>query len=185
MQVLVVNGFAAGDSVPVVDRLETVLSEHGHQVERCDLAVDGFDAFMSAEERAVYHSDEPLLTDEAAAAAAAVQRADALLLAYPVTHRTCPPRVKSWQERVFVLGVGFEFKPSGKITGALDHLKRACVIGVSASGGSKRELGGGRNDLGPCLARSFYLSSNRTCRSRYVSVLGDDTAAAELIISRW
>ncbi len=180
-----VNGFAAGEAAPVVERLESSLTDGGHRTIRCDLAREGFDAFMSAEERHVYHSDQPLLTDEAAAAAAAVQRADALVLAYPVIHRTCPPRVKSWQERVFVLGVGFEFKPSGKITGALDHIKRACVVGVSPPGQDRRDLGRGRNDIGPCLARSFYLSSNRACRSRYVSVIGEDFAPAERVIGRW
>lgn len=190
MQVLVVNGFALGESPGLVERIEQRLTAGGHAVTTTDLAAEGFDRFMSAEERAAYHSDHPLITPEVAAAADRVRAAAGIVVCYPVIHGTCPPRVKSWIERVFVLGVGFEFLPSGRITGALDHVHRACVIGVVPADAPARARwrlarGNRRNDNGPCLARSFYLSSNRACRARYVVVRGDDHAPAARIIDRW
>ena len=165
MRVLAVNGFDPNDKTRLVDRAVETLAGRGHDVDRLDLADAGFDAFMTPEEREAYHGDDPLITPEAAAAADLVRAADGIVIVYPMVHGTGPARVKSFIERVFVLGVGFEFLPSGRITGALDHMKRACVFGVS-DGQSTRAR---RNDFGPCLARSFYLSSNRSCKARYLS----------------
>ncbi|MGI9614835.1 MAG: NAD(P)H-dependent oxidoreductase [Acidimicrobiales bacterium] len=176
MQVLAVNGFESNDETPLVARAVKMLAERGHGVDRLDLAAAGFDAFMTPEERAAYHSDDPLITPEAAAAADLVRSAAGIVIVYPIVHGTGPPRVKSFIERVFVLGVGFEFLPSGRITGALDHVKRACVLGVSDGKPNRAR----RNDFGPCLARSFYLSSNRSCKTRYVGVTNDKTGAEQI-----
>lgn len=184
------------ESAEIVDGLEQLVSAAGHNTIRADLAASGFDAFMSAAERQAYLTDSPLITPEAAAAAATVRAAEGLVVCYPIVHGTAPPRVKSWQERVFVLGVGFEFLPSGRITGALHHMRRACVVGVEtdAEPRARNRLRSGvwrdRNDYGPCLARSFYLSSNRTCRSRYLEFGNGPGPAferrrAERLISRW
>lgn len=172
MQVLVVNGFPAGPA-PFIDLVIGAVRELGHPVERFDLADNGFDAFMSADERAAYLTDEPLITDEPRRAAAAVQSAAALVICYPVVHGTAPARVKSWQERTFVLGLAFRFTPSGRITGALDHLHRTLVVGVAdPADGNPPQIrrAGRRNGFGPCLARSFVLSSNRVCKARYRTV---------------
>ncbi|MDH3681804.1 MAG: NAD(P)H-dependent oxidoreductase [Acidimicrobiia bacterium] len=189
MHVLVVNGFARDDeSADLVEHVQKFLTDRGHEVRRSDLALEGFDSFMSADERAAYHSDRPLITPETVAAAEAVRWAAGLVVCYPIVHGTAPPRVKSWQERVFVLGVGFEFLPSGRITGALD-LDRACVVGVEPVGAgrglARRQRSDRRNDFGPSLARSFYLSSNRRCRSRYVGIDPDRVARVERVVGRW
>ena len=190
MRVLVVNGFDPGAPAPVVDRMIETLAGRDHDVDRLDLATAGFDAFMTAEERAAYHSDDPLITAEAAAAADLVRAAAGIAIVYPIVHGTGPARVKSFMERVFVLGVGFEFLPSGRITGALHHMERACVVGVGdrASDAPPNDVPGTRvrrNDFGPCLARSFYLSSNRGCKARYVGVAGEGTQKLERELSRW
>ena len=134
MRILVVNGYGLNEPAAVVDRAVEQLADDGHSVDRLDLAEAGFDEFMSPAERAAYHSDNPLITPEAAAAAELVQAASGIVIAYPIVHHTSPPRVKSFIERVFVLGVGFEFLPSGRITGALDHMNRALVIGALQHG---------------------------------------------------
>ncbi len=193
MRVLVINGFAddddrGGAGPGVVVHIEDYLGSRGHETIRTDLAAAGFDAFMTAAERDAYHTDEPLITPEAASAAEQVRAATGLIVAYPIVHGTCPPRVKSWQERVFVLGVGFEFTPKGTITGALDHLRRACVVGIGSDGGTGRRFGSTlreRNDQGPSLARSFFLSSNRRCRSRYVATTTGETARIDRALRRW
>lgn len=181
MRVLVVNGFSVGEPIDVVDDAIAILRAGGHETDRLDLA-PAFDRFMSAEERDAYHGDEPLITEEARSAAAALQATEGIVICYPVTHGTSPPRVKSWQERVFVLDVAFRFKPSGVITGALDHLKRACVIGWSTE---TNRSDGRRNAHGPSIARSFFLSSNRACRSRYVAVDEQHRHLVGRALRRW
>jgi putative NADPH-quinone reductase len=190
MRVLTINGFDTDEPAMMVDRITETLTDNGHDVGRLDLATAGFDAFMTADERAAYHTDNPLITAEAAAAAELVRAAAGIVIAYPIVHGTAPARVKSFHERVFVLGVGFEFLPSGRITGALHHVKRACVIGVDASPGGPRASStwGRRNDFGPCLARSFYLSSNRGCKARYLGLVDDgavSSAKVERQLSGW
>jgi putative NADPH-quinone reductase len=183
MQVLVVNGFAVDDAAPALAALEAALSAAGHRTARTDLAAEGFDAFMSAAEREAYHTDSPLITPATRAAADAVLAAQAVVICYPIVHGTAPARVKSWQERVFVLGLAFRFTPSGRITGALDHLSRALVIGVGPVAGHRRA--GARNAFGPCLARSFWLSSNRECRGRYRSVEEATVVDRAPDLARW
>ena len=191
---LVVDGFGGGRSSTLAERAAQVLAAAGNTVERVDLAAAGFDAFMSAAERAAYLTDEPLVTPETRAAADQVRRAEGMVVAYPVVHATAPPRVKSWQERVFVLGVGFEFQPSGVITGALSGLRRALVVGVdpalpatSAAERWPRPVGARRNDFGPCFARMFHLSSNRSCRAHYAAVASEDdgTSLLERELAAW
>lgn len=182
MKVLVVNGFEEVDRAATVDLVESWLASAGHESRRLDLAAAGFDRFMTAAEREAYHTDQPLVTDETRAAAAALQAVEAVVICYPIVHLTAPPRVKNWQERVFVLGLAFRFAPSGRITGALDHLHRALVLGVDDP---PDRAAGRRNAFGPCLARSFVLSSNRTCRSRYLTTEPGGSPAARRAIDRW
>lgn len=180
-----VDGFEVGRGAAPIDRVTGWLRDGGHEVHPFSLAGSGFDAYMTAAEREAYHSDEPLITPEARAAADAVLAAEAVVICYPIVHGTGPARVKSWQERVFVLGLAFRFAPSGRITGALDHLHRTLVVGVADQPAPGwRQSPGRRNAFGPCLARSFWLSSNRACRSRYVTLPGDDDRARRQI-SRW
>jgi putative NADPH-quinone reductase len=195
MRVLLVDGFARAEPNQALDQIEGWLVAGGHQVRRFELAANGFDAFMSAAEREAYETDTPLITADTRAAADAVLAAEAVVICYPVVHGTAPPRVKSWQERVFVLGLAFRFAPSGRITGALDHLHRALVVGVSdgpvgagrrwPSPARWRDPVSGRNSFGPCLARSFFLSSNRRCRSRYLTIDATTGDQARAAISRW
>ncbi len=180
-----VDGFAQGEGAEPVGPVAGWLRAAGHEVLPFSLAEGGFDACMTAAERAAYLTDEPLITPEARAAAAAVQAAGAIVVCYPIVHGTAPARVKSWQERVFVLGLAFRFAPSGRITGALDHLHRALVLGVSDQPATGwRQAPGRRNAYGPCLARSFFLSSNRACRSRYLT-LPARSDRAQRQIARW
>ena len=180
MQVLLVNGFEAGPQ-PVVDDVARVLSDAGHTVTRTDLAEVGFDAFMSAAERHAYHGQRPLVTDEARAAARDVLQTTAVVICYPVVHGTYPPRVKSWHERVFVPGVGFRFKPSGVITGNLDHLRRTLVVAVTERPPGRWSYA----DPGRSLARLFFLGSNHRCRARYLTTTGRDLAPLGRLVRRW
>ncbi|MGF1596963.1 MAG: NAD(P)H-dependent oxidoreductase [Acidimicrobiales bacterium] len=183
MKVLVVGGFDPGDpGAALVDRAAQALQAGGHEPVATDLAAEGFDRTMTAEERAAYLTDAPLVTAEARRGAELVGAVEGIVVCYRVIAGTAPTRVKSWQERVFVLDVGFRFLPSGRITGALDHLTRACVIALDPDDDRRWRH---RNSFGPCLARSFHLSSNRRCRSRYVTVTGAGSASIAAALGHW
>ncbi len=206
MRVLVANGYGLDEPSDAVDRVVDQLGRGGHDVDRLDLAEAGFDEFMTAAERTAYHTDDPLITPEAAAAADLVRAATGIVIVYPIVHGTGPPRVKSFIERVFVLGVSFEFLPSGRITGALHHMERALVIGTAPHAGAHagarhlvrrwwrppHDVSGtsvrGWSSFGRCLARSFHLSSNRACRARYVGASLDHDGGwtkVETELKRW
>ncbi len=177
-----IDGYGPGDQADPAHLLFSHLEGLGHRVRRFELASAGFDAPMSAAEREAYHTDQPLITAETREAAAAVVAARGLVICYPIVHGTAPPRVKSWQERVFVLGLAFRFTPSGRITGALDHLQRALVVGVAERPDRADRH---RNAFGPCLARSFFLSSNRACRARYRTVTPTGISEVHPLLTGW
>ena len=192
MRVLIVNGFDAGDDA-VVRQFEERLKDAGHSCTVNDLEAEGFGEFMSCEERVAYHSERPLISPQTQTAARQVVETQAILITYPQRHMGFPPRVKSWNERVFVPGVGFRFKPSGVVTGALDHLKHVLIVEVGLDHNDpnhpKWPLVSGRlhhrSAPGPTLARSFRLTSNRKCRARFRFVNRADTAAAFRQLDRW
>jgi len=192
MRVLIVNGFDSGDDT-LADELEHYLAGAGHQCVRTNLEADGFGRFMSAAERVAYHSERPLITPETQTAARQLLETQAIVILYPQRHRGFPARVKSWNERVFVPGVGFRFKPSGVVTGALDHLKQALIVEVAATSQSRLgELWGrvanhihNRSLPGPTLARSFRLTSNRKCRAKFRVTDGTDSTTLFRQLDRW
>jgi len=190
MRVLLVNGFGA-EAAPAqeITVARSHLEAKGHEVTVSNLADEGFDQFMSAAERHAYHGDGPLLCAETRRAADQLQNTQAVAILYPSTHRCFPARVKSWNERVFVPGVAFKFKPSGVITGALDHLDRTLVISIHRNQSRlplrTRLAEQARAAAGPSLARSFYLSSNRVCRSRFTTTAQFDEATAKRVFRRW
>jgi len=144
MRVLVVDGFdhvdhldhlghvdhaAAGDPASalarrVVRRLELL----GNEVDMLSLASGEFDRFMDEAERLAYETDAPLLDPVVKASADLVTSADALLFVYPTTLFGVPPIVKSWIERVMVLGVAFAFDDKRRVRPALTNIRRLGVV---------------------------------------------------------
>ncbi|MFV0257333.1 MAG: NAD(P)H-dependent oxidoreductase [Acidimicrobiales bacterium] len=184
IRTLLIDGHDPDRPAPMVAALAGELGGRGHEVSRLDLAAAGFDRTMSPAEREAYPSRHPLVTPETRAAADQVKAATRLVICYPLVHGTCPVRVKSWQERVLVEGVGFRFLASGRIAGALEHLSDTLVVASTPNGvGDRRDravLGQGRS-----LARAFRLMSNRHCRSDFVITAPDDPAPALAVLRTW
>jgi putative NADPH-quinone reductase len=174
MRVLVVDGSSEGDGDPALAALAQVrLSGAGHDVDLLTLVDEGFDRFMSADERRAYDEQgHNLLTPGTQRSADLLRGADALVVCCAVRGGAMSPMAKSWFERVFVPGVSFTFTPGGRVTGALTNIRRVGLI-VDCPDSDReahRRTGSGRSVL-----RGVRMTAHRFCRTTYAVVRpGDD-----------
>ncbi|WP_434600842.1 NAD(P)H-dependent oxidoreductase [Pseudomonas sp. Z4-7] len=77
--------------------------------EIADLAAEGFDPRFGFADHAVHHR-EALPPADVLAEQARIERADALVLVYPIYWWSMPALLKGWIDRVFSNGWAFDFK---------------------------------------------------------------------------
>ncbi|HWP17621.1 MAG TPA: NAD(P)H-dependent oxidoreductase [Burkholderiaceae bacterium] len=93
----------------------------GHTCEMADLHAEGFDPRFHALDLAVHRRTSPPPQD-VVAEQARVDRADALVLAYPVYWWSMPGLMKGWIDRVFSNGWAYDETPGGALVKKLGHL---------------------------------------------------------------
>jgi NAD(P)H dehydrogenase (quinone) len=152
----------------------------GDEVDVLALGPLGFRAAMSAEERAAYHSSEPILDPMVAEHAALVRRAEHLVFVYPTWWSGLPAQLKGWLDRVLVPGVAFSIDPlTQRVRPGLAELRH--ITGVSTYGGRRPATflvaDGGRRTL----TRTLRLScEHRLVRTRWLAQRRmDDAGEAE------
>ena len=173
MRVLLLDGFREGeDRSSIVESSIGELTGKGHEIDRIALEAEGFGTFMTAEERAAYHTEDNLISDETRRSAASVRAADALLICCPVVFGSVPPLLKSWFERVFVPEVSFTFTRSGKVTRNLGHIRRVGMVlwCPDEDSGAHR-----RNSPSRSLSRLAWLSGPRRRRITYLPISPGDS----------
>lgn len=94
----------------------------GHTSEIADLAAEGFDPRYTANDLAVHRREVAPATD-VAAEQARVDRADTLVLVYPVYWWSMPALLKGWIDRVFANGWAYDEGAGIKPVKRLRHLK--------------------------------------------------------------
>lgn len=104
---------------------------HGHSFELADLAAEGFDPRLSQTDVALHltRSNPPA---DVTAEHARIDRADALVLVYPVHWWSFPALLKGWIDRVFTNGWAYDANPDGKVIKRLQRLQ----VHLIASGGA-------------------------------------------------
>ena len=186
MRVLLLDGYDPSDEdhrvvVEAVDELEA----SRHEVDL--LAVHGFNAVMSAAERAAYHSDQPVISDDVRDSAARLQAADALLFCYPTVAFNVPASLKGWLERVMVPGVAFVFDDQHRVRPGMRNIRR--IGAVTTSPHSRLARFQARDAGKRTTARTLRLSAHKRCRTTFVSVpapAGDEgTAKIRRALRRW
>ena len=188
MRVLLIDAFEPDDpDRAAADLAAETLVTRGHQVERINLVDEGFEPFMSEAERAAYHTDDPLVAEDAMASAVLVRQADALLFAYPTITHTVPAVLKGWLERVLVLGVAFEFDDRGRIAPAMTRVRRIGAITTTPHRWVRTRLHG---DLGRrTIMWTLRLNCHRFCRRTFVGLPQGAGAAGgprvERALRRW
>ncbi|MBB3610913.1 NAD(P)H-dependent oxidoreductase [Rhizobium sp. BK602] len=98
------------------------LSGDGHSFEIADLAAEGFDPRFTAADIAL-HLREAAAAPDVAAEQARIDRADALVLVYPVYWWSMPGLLKGWIDRVFTNGWAYDEGSDGKSVKRLGHLR--------------------------------------------------------------
>ncbi|HYG43104.1 MAG TPA: NAD(P)H-dependent oxidoreductase [Bordetella sp.] len=136
--------------------------------ELADLAAEGFDPRFSAADLAVHRRKAPPPAD-VAAEQARIDRADALVLVFPVYWWSMPGLLKGWIDRVFSNGWAFDFSLDAKLEKKLRHLQ-------------VHLLGMGGADAGT-YARHGYASAMRTQIDHGIfDYCGARVAASELLL---
>lgn len=119
--VVVAHPDPASLSHAVTQALAEGVSGAGHSVEIADLAREGFDPRFTLDDLAVHRREIPPSAD-VAAEQARIDRADALVLVYPVYWWSMPGLMKGWIERVFANGWAYEEGADLKTVKKLGHL---------------------------------------------------------------
>lgn len=96
-------------------------SDPGHSFEMVDLSAEAFDPRFTAADLAVHHRLAPPPAD-VASEQARIDRADCLVLVYPVYWWSMPALLKGWIDRVFSNGWAFDFSPDASLVKKLGHL---------------------------------------------------------------
>lgn len=110
------------------------LSEGGHSCEIADLAAEGFDPRFTPADIAVSRREAPPPAD-ILAEQARLDRADALVLVYPVYWWSLPALLKGWVDRVFTNGWAYDYGPE---IGLVKRLQRLPVHLVAVAGADAR-----------------------------------------------
>jgi NAD(P)H dehydrogenase (quinone) len=118
----------------VAARLAEGVSLAGHSAEIADLMAEGFDPRFSANDHAV-HLKQAAPSADVLAEQARIDRADALVLVYPVYWWSMPGLLKGWIDRVFSNGWAYDEIPGGKLE---KKLGRPPVHLVALGGASQR-----------------------------------------------
>lgn len=89
--------------------------------EIADLFAESFDPRFSAADHAVHDRTGPL-PEDVAAEQVRIERADALVLVYPVYWWSMPGLLKGWIDRVFANGWAYDYSPDIGLVKKLRHL---------------------------------------------------------------
>lgn len=119
--------------------VETLVAA-GHEVDDCDLYAEGFNPVLSREERAGYH-DTDTNQKPVADYVARLQRAEALVLSYPVWNFGFPAMLKGFFDRVFLPGVSFKLV-DGTVRPALWNIRKLAAVATYGGARSRAFLMG-------------------------------------------
>ncbi|MGO8798241.1 MAG: NAD(P)H-dependent oxidoreductase [Roseiarcus sp.] len=103
------------------------LRARGHEVDDCDLNVEGFDPVMSRQERIDYHN-KAVNRGPVAPYVARLLAAEALVLVFPVWNYGFPAILKGFIDKVFLPGVSFELSADGGYTPTLRNIGKLAAV---------------------------------------------------------
>ena len=178
MQILVIDGFRQTNEIPTLVKCE--LQNRGHQVTILNLVDEGFETFMSNQERLAYHESANLITEAQRRSAELVKNSDGLFICYLMRNGVFPSHVKSWFERVFIPGVSFVFSKTGRVKRALKNLKQISIISLAESGESPDTS---RTDPNRSLLRAIRMNSHIFCKTDLLYLESETDFKAEIASS--
>lgn len=114
----------------VAARIGEGVRDAGHSFEVADLAAEGFDPRYGQSDHDAYRGHAPL-SDAVRAEQARIDRADAVVLVYPVYWWSMPALLKGWVDRVFANGWAYATE-DGRVVGKLQRL-RVHLLGLGGA----------------------------------------------------
>ncbi|CAM3404119.1 NAD(P)H dehydrogenase [Pseudomonas floridensis] len=102
-----------------------------HDAEIVDLVAEGFNPVFTAADHSV-HCEQARPPEDVLAEQTRIDRADALVLVFPVYWWSMPALLKGWIDRVFISGWAFDFNPGAGLVKKLGHMK-VHLIGVGGA----------------------------------------------------
>lgn len=100
----------------------------GHSVSIVDLARDNFNPVMSRAEWRQYMTRSGEIEPELQGYVDVIQTAELLVFVYPTWWSGMPAQLKGWLDRVLVPNVGFSFDENGRVSPAIEHVRRIHVV---------------------------------------------------------
>lgn len=160
------NSFSHSIAAEIAEGL--ALSDRGGTFEIADIAAEAFDPRFTATDLAVHRREVPPSAD-VAAEQARIDRADTLVLVYPVYWWSMPALLKGWIDRVFANGWAYDEGPDTKLVKRLRHLR----VHLVAIGGAGMRT----------YARHGYFGAMKTQIDHGIfDYVGAEVAASELLL---
>jgi NAD(P)H dehydrogenase (quinone) len=180
VKVLVVHAHPNPDSYNAALFRQAVesLTAAGHEVFPVDLYAIGFRPEMSADERARYESDEPVVDPQVAEQIELIRAVDAMVFVYPSWWSSLPAVLKGWLERTMVPGVGFVLDTkTRKVRPALTQVRH--IVGIATYGSPITYVKAVNDNGRRVLFRALRLSTGRSTKCTWLSLYSIDTSTAE------
>ncbi|UPT55281.1 NAD(P)H-dependent oxidoreductase [Dickeya zeae] len=108
-----------------------ITSSSQHSADIADLTAEGFNPTFTAQDFAAFKLTDPVPTD-IVAEQARIDKADALVLVFPVYWWSMPALLKGWIDRVFTNGWAYEENAEGGVVKKLGRLP-VHIIGLGAA----------------------------------------------------
>ncbi|WP_142850416.1 NAD(P)H-dependent oxidoreductase [Telmatospirillum sp. J64-1] len=144
-------------------------SDARHSAEMADLAAEGFDPRFTEADLALFLKKAAPPAD-IAVEHARLERADALVLVYPIYWWSFPALLKGWIDRVFTQGWAYEDQEDGKVVKKLQRLQ----VHLIAIGGADQRT----------IARHGYFGAMKTQIDHGIfDYCGARVATSELLLA--
>lgn len=143
--VVAAHPVAASLTRAVTEAVVKSLAAHGHTTEIADLVAEGFNPVFGRADYATYSGVGPL-PDDVRTEQRRIDRADRLILIYPVYWWGLPALLKGWIDRVFVAGWAFEEDAEEAIVKRLGRLN-VHLIALGGADGATYDRHGYRHAM--------------------------------------
>ncbi|MEO1000669.1 MAG: NAD(P)H-dependent oxidoreductase [Pseudomonadota bacterium] len=150
------------------------LAARGWEVDDCDLYAEGFDPVLSTEERRGYH-ESPSNRVPVEDYVRRVERAEALILVFPVWNFGYPAILKGFFDRVFLPDVSFRLV-GGKVRGNLGHIRK--LAAVTTYGGTWLRARVAGDPPRHVVKRALHFTTDWKAKLRYLALYDMNRADA-------
>lgn len=152
----------------VADQLaQGIISTGHHTVEKADLAAEGFDPRFTLDDHRRFNG-QAVASPEVLAEQQRLDRADALVLVYPIYWWSFPAQLKGWIDRVFIQDWAFS-EQDGRVIKRLGHLP-VHLLAIGAA------------DTRTFLRRGYFSSMRNQIENGIFDYCGAPVVTSELLL---